>query len=75
MDKIKYDEVNEEIKNELANFSQEDCKEIRWSIQKIQADIGYYEYQIYVRKKAINALNEKYVKLLGGNDNASIETK
>lgn len=68
MEKIRYDEIKADLEKQGEVFVSDEVKDIRWSMSKLMSDIQYYDYQIFIRRKAYDSLNKEYLRLIGASD-------
>ena len=65
MDNIKYDEIKASLEDEARLYQTDEAKEVRWTVSKLQSDIAYYQYRIFLAQRKIQSLNDDYQKLIG----------
>lgn len=68
MDKFesyKYEDVKQVLLESGKVYSSEKVNELRVTLSKLQSDIGFFEYQLYLRKKAYFDLEKEFRKLIG----------
>lgn len=65
MEKIKYDDIKASLDEEAKNYTLDEAKEIRWSVSKLQADVAYFQYRIFLINQKISELDSEYRKVIG----------
>lgn len=61
----KYDELTEQLKSEADVYQSEAAKDIRISLSRLQSDIDYYSYRVFLIQKKMADLQKEYRKLIG----------
>lgn len=65
MENVKYDEIKVVLEDEAKKYSSDEAKEIRWTVSKLQSDISYYQYRIFLAQRKIGELDLEYRKMIG----------
>lgn len=65
MEKIKYEDIKLALDDEAKKYQLDEAKEIRWSVSKLQADIAYFQYRIFLIQQKISELNSEYQRVIG----------
>lgn len=65
MEKIKYDDIKADLEEESKKYILDEAKEIRWTVSKLQSDISYYQYRIFLAQRKIGELDLEYRKMIG----------